>query len=256
LERLRSKLTTCLAAALCLLCTSAAEAGTLSQVGQSRWVHVSHIYDGDTFRSKSGEKIRLLGINTPEIAHNDKPGQPLGKQARHRLTELIAGQTVRLQLDRDRKDTYGRTLAQIYLHNGDWINDRLVREGMAHVYTFAPNFRWTQALLASEKEARSRHLGIWKSERFRTLKAGEVSSRLIGQFRVLEGKISQPRPWRFRLGQLNITVPRKYRQWFEKIPRFAAGESVRVRGTIRAGNGGALYLALHSPYDVDSPDKE
>ncbi|MDX8407972.1 MAG: thermonuclease family protein [Mariprofundaceae bacterium] len=253
---MRSRLAICMAAALCLLCTNAVQAGTLSQVGQSRWVHVGHVYDGDTFRSDSGEKIRLLGINTPEIAHNDKPGQPLGKQAQRRLTKWIAGKTVHLQFDRQRKDNYGRTLAQVYLRDGDWINARLLREGLAHVYTFAPNFRWTPALLANEKLARTRHLGIWNNDRFRVLKAAEINSSHIGQFRVLEGKVSQPRLWRFRMGQLNITVPRKYRQWFDKTPHFAAGQTVRLRGTIRSGNRGALYLALHSPYDIDSPDKE
>ena len=178
------------------------------------------------------------------------------QQARRRLTQLIADQIVRLQFDRQRKDAYGRTLAQVYLRDGKWINAQLLQEGMAHVYTFAPNFRWAPALLNHESEARARHLGIWKTRRFRVLAAKEVNSRHIGQFRVLKGKVSKLRRWRFRLGQLNVTIPRKYRQWFKKTPHFSYGQSVRLRGTIRSGNRGALYLALHSPYDLDSLDKE
>ncbi len=233
-----------------------AVAGTLSLVEQGRWVHVSQVFDGDTFRTDDSEKVRLLGINAPEIAHNDEPGQPLGKQAKILLTRLIGGKTVKLRLDKDSKDTYGRILAQVYLRNGDWVNAMLVREGMAYVYTFPPNFRWTPALIKAEQEAQPRHLGIWKNERFRILKAREAGGRFIGQFRIVQGKVTHPGSWRFRLGRLNISIPRKYRQWFDGKPLPAAGKHVRVRGTIRAGKGDRLYLALHSPYDIDILDKD
>jgi len=238
-----------IASLLCWACTSSA--GTLSLVTQSRWVEVAYVYDGDTFRTVRGEKVRLLGINTPEVAHNTEPGQAFGKQARKRLVQLLQGETVRLRMDRDARDNYGRLLAQVWLRDGTWINALLLREGLAHVYTFAPNFHWTSALLEAETIARQAKKGIWSGERFRVLKAAEVSRRHIGQFRIVAGKVSQPQAAAFRLGKLHVSIPRKYRIYFDPLPRFRAGQPVRVRGTIRTSSGGKLYLALHSPFDLE-----
>ena len=228
------------------------QAGTLSVVGQSRWVEVAHVYDGDTFRTKKGEKVRLLGINTPEIAYNDRPGQPLGNKAKRRLAELIDGELVELRMDGDKRDDYGRTLAQVYRRDGRWINGLLVREGLALVYTFAPNFRWTKELLAAESEARAAGAGIWANARFRLLESSELSADHIGQFRLVQGSISALEHWGFRLDDLRISVPKNSRRWFEKgLNELREGQQVQVRGTIRSAKNGRLYLALHSPYDIE-----
>ncbi len=228
-----------------------AGAGTLSTVTPDRWVSVETVFDGDTFRTTNGEKIRLLGINAPEIRHDREPGEPLGERARSALEAMIAGRTVRLRLDADRRDDYGRTLAQVYRKNGQWVNAALVRRGLAHVYTFAPNFRWTPALLAAEKRARREHLGIWRTPRFRILEATDIHAAHIGQFRLVRGKVSQPKRWGFSLGALRVSIPRKYRRWFEAVSMPEKNSRVIVRGTIRAGRDGGLYLALHSPFDLE-----
>ena len=234
-----------------LLLTSVAQAGSLSVVGQARWVEVSRVIDGDTFRTRAGEKVRLLGINTPEIAHNAQAAQPYGMDARRRLQQLISGKTVRLQLDRDKKDNYGRTLAQVYLRDGRWVNEQLIRDGLAVVYTFAPNFQWADRLIKAEFYARSNMVGLWKSERFKVLDTADLSARLIGQFRLVRGHIKAAGPFRFQLGKLTVTIPRNSRQWFASSPIPRDGQSVIVRGRIRTSTGGGLFLALHSPYDLE-----
>ena len=245
---------------LFLLLAWTAQAGSLSVVGQSRWVEVRYVIDGDTFVAKNGTHVRLLGINTPEIAHDREPGQPYGQEAKRRLTELIGGQVVQLFTDKDSRDDYGRLLAEVYLRDGTWINDRLVREGFAHVYTFPPNFRWTTGLLQAEAEARDRRLGIWATGRFGVLQAADVNRQTIGQFRVVEGRAMDVGAWRFRLGSLVVSVPRKYRQWFAGPLRLADGQPVRIRATIRASSGGSssggLFAAIHSPYDLEANDME
>jgi len=236
---------------LLLLATSVAEAGTLSIVGQDRWVEVVHVHDGDSLRTAKGEKIRLLGINAPEIANNDEPGQPLGNEAQLRLTQLLAGQLVQLKRDREKVDAYGRTLAQVYLRDGTWVNARMVREGLAHVYIFAPNFRWAGELMQAEAEARINKRGIWQTERFRILDSKSVSKRHIGQFRVVSGTVSAAGNWRFRLDKLRVSIPRTYRQWFKDLPFVRNGQQVTIRGIIRLSSQGQLYLALHSPADLE-----
>jgi len=220
-------------------------------IGKSRWVSVAYIFDGDTFRTRSGERIRLLGINTPEVAHNAQREQAYAKQAKRRLRQLIMGKSVRLHLDKEKRDKYGRTLAQVYLRDGRWVNNILVAEGLAHVYTFAPNFYRADALLRTEQMARTDMRGLWKSSRFRILDAGEISSRHIGQFRLVRGYVDALQPWRFRLAKkLTITVPRKSRQWFAASDLPKQGQKVILRGMIRVSSTGQRYLALHSPFDM------
>jgi len=86
-----------LLAASLLLTASFSEAGTLSTVGRDQWVKVERVFDGDTFRAKSGERVRLLGINAPEVIHETKPGQVFGKRSGALLRRLIQGRIVRLK---------------------------------------------------------------------------------------------------------------------------------------------------------------
>lgn len=234
-----------------LFAASGVEAGTLSVVGQNRWVQVLSVHDGDTLRTDKGEKIRLLGINSPEVANQGKPGQVMGDKAKQRLTKLVAGKRVHLQMDKEKKDIYKRTLAQVFLRDGSWINAQMVREGLAYVYTFAPNFRWAGKLMQAEAEARRNKLGIWKTKRFGVLNSKSVSKLHIGQFRLVTGSVSRAERWGFRLGKLKVTIPRKYRQWFTGGAVVGTGQTVTVRGTLRLSSKGQLYMALHSPADLE-----
>ncbi|OIO71062.1 MAG: nuclease [Zetaproteobacteria bacterium CG1_02_55_237] len=241
-----------LLALLCLTFGTAAHSGTLTVLSQSRWVDVANILDGDTFKTTRGERVRLLGINTPEVAHEASPAQTMGNAASKALADLIAGQTVRLDFDTQRKDDYGRTLAQVYLRNGTWVNGEMVRSGMAHVYTFTPNLHWAEQLIQLEASARQEKLGIWRTERFSMLEANKVKAEHLGQFRVIHGQVNQPsrNGFSFKLGRLNISIPRKYRSYFRTPPDVKSGDSVVVHGVVRASSSG-LYVALHSPFDME-----
>jgi len=239
-----------------LLLPAATQAGTLSVVERGQWVQVAKIFDGDTFQTRSGMKVRLLGINTPEVRHGTEPGEAMGREATAALQRLISGKTVRLTLDRERTDRYGRTLAQVWLRDGRWVNGLLVAQGFAHVYTFAPNIRWADKLLQEEHQAIAEGLGIWKTSRFAVLQADAVTARNIGEFRVIEGTVGAKRDkkgWSFTLGRLQISVPRKYRAGFQQAPGLThVGKNIRVRGRIRAASrGNTLYLALHTPADME-----
>ncbi|MFQ5344660.1 MAG: thermonuclease family protein [Mariprofundus sp.] len=212
---------------------------------------MAYVFDGDTFRSKKGERIRLLGINTPEVAHDKQAEQPYAKRARQRLMQLIMGKSVQLRLDKEKKDRYGRTLAHIYLRDGRWVNKIMVAEGLAQVYTFAPNFYRTDKLLRAESDAIRDKRGLWKSSRFRVLDASAVSSRHVGQFRVVRGDADKIQKWRFKTGKLTVTVPKKSRRWFTPANLPQQGQKVLIRGVIRTSTSNHLYLALHSPYDIE-----
>ncbi len=237
---------------LLLLSSGSLCAGTLSTVGSARWVTVDRVFDGDTFSTIDGERVRLLGINAPEVAHRDAPAQPLGEAAAEALRVRIRGKVVRLRFDRDKKDIYGRTLAQVYDRNGTWINGWMVEQGWAHVYTFVPNLRWAPDLLRLEHAARAARRGIWAHPRWRVLGVSDLRPALLGQFRLLRGTVRRVgrRGRDFYIGALHVTVPRKFRDYFSFPLAVAVGDSVVVRGKIRA-SGSGWFLSLHAPSDLE-----
>ena len=93
---------------------------------------VSGITDGDTLTLETGERVRLLGINAPEKK------QHLYEEATERLRELVEGKNVTLQTDFDQTDRYDRLLRYVFVE-GVFVNEILVREGLAAIYIVPPN---------------------------------------------------------------------------------------------------------------------
>jgi micrococcal nuclease len=129
--------------------------------GAARTALVTRVVDGDTIRVNAGERIRLIGINTPEYEPWKPFIQPYGKEAAEYSRELLTGKKVRLEPDVEPKDKYGRTLAYVYLEDGTFVNELLVREGYARAIYYAPNGRHYTELKAAEKEAKAEHKGVW-----------------------------------------------------------------------------------------------
>jgi endonuclease YncB( thermonuclease family) len=115
------------------------------------------VEDGDTFVDADGNRVRLLGIDTPEKDH------PLYTQAQQRLAELLSGGELRYRYGPRRYDRYGRILALVYADTV-LVNSRLLFEGMADAYFF-PGDGLDRALLDSlcdaQTTARVAGVGIW-----------------------------------------------------------------------------------------------
>jgi len=116
---------------------------------------VSKVIDGDTIKLQNGERVRLLGINTPE------KGQPYYEEATNRLKELIEGKTITLEKDIEDKDQYGRLLRHIYIDD-TFVNLEMVREGYANVYVIHPNVKYSSKFENAEEEAKNAKRGIWQ----------------------------------------------------------------------------------------------
>ena len=128
---------------------------------------VIRVVDGDTIVVSPNEKVRLIGVDTPETVHPNKAVACFGKEAKQFTSELVEGKTVRLVLDkvntqRRHKDRYGRTLAYAYLADGTMLNRELIRQGYAHAYTRFP-FRYLVEFRELELQARTRTVGLWSS---------------------------------------------------------------------------------------------
>lgn len=125
---------------------------------------VVRVVDGDTiivdFNGKN-ERVRLIGVDTPESVHPDKSKNSyLGVRASNFTKNKLSGKQVRLEFDVQERDHYGRLLAYVYLDN-IMFNRTLLRTGYAQVATYPPNVRYTSEFLQLEREARNKNMGLW-----------------------------------------------------------------------------------------------
>ncbi|NHT18489.1 thermonuclease family protein [Cellulomonas sp. IC4_254] len=127
---------------------------------------VRRVVDGDTIivlRDGAEERVRLLGIDTPESVQPDSPVECFGPEASARTDELLSGRSVWLEGDptEDAVDRFGRTLAYAWLDETTLVNRVLVAEGYAHEYTYGVPGVHQAALRAAEDDARDGGLGLW-----------------------------------------------------------------------------------------------
>lgn len=127
---------------------------------QSADALVVRVVDGDTFEIEGGERVRLIGIDTPETVKPNASVECFGKQSSERLKHLIEGKMVRLERDRTDRDRYARLLRYAYL--GDvLINEALVREGYAESVAYKPDTAKQTLLDRAEEAARNEKIGRW-----------------------------------------------------------------------------------------------
>lgn len=123
---------------------------------------VVQVVDGDTLVLAGGTRVRLLGIDAPEMERDGRPADFLAHQAKAALAEMALERTVSLSYDRLRYDHYGRLLAYLRLPDHTLLNAELVRLGMARVYLIAPNLLYQKDLLTAQQEAIEAERGVWK----------------------------------------------------------------------------------------------
>lgn len=140
---------------------------------------VLRVVDGDTFHCtmSSGEevKVRLVGVDTPESSENPKARKDaerrnvsveeiirMGKLSAEFTRRLLPkGTKVYLEFDVQKTDRYGRLLAYVWLSDGSMLNELLIREGYAQVYTVPPNVKYQERLLQAQRYARENEKGLW-----------------------------------------------------------------------------------------------
>ncbi|OGH70617.1 MAG: hypothetical protein A2754_03215 [Candidatus Magasanikbacteria bacterium RIFCSPHIGHO2_01_FULL_47_8] len=124
---------------------------------------VSRVVDGDTLELASGEKVRYIGVDTPESVHPKKPVQCFGKEAMEFNKNLVLGKKVKLVKDVSETDRYGRLLRYVYLGDGTFVNLLLVKEGYAQAATFPPDVKYSATFVAAAAEAREAERGLWSA---------------------------------------------------------------------------------------------
>src|SRR5205809_1875998 len=127
---------------------------------------VERVVDGDTLLLQSGERVRLIGVDTPETKHPKKPVEYFGKEASAFTRRMVEGKRVRLEFDQanaaqGHKDRYGRTLAYVFLEDGTLLNAEIIKQGYGHAYTQFP-FSRMEEFRRLEREAREEERGLWR----------------------------------------------------------------------------------------------
>ncbi len=130
---------------------------------QKPFYSIKFVYDGDTILTNTGQKVRYLGIDAPEIGYRGRKSEFLAVAARDENIRLVKKRKVTLEFDRERTDQYGRLLAYVYLENGEMVNAHLIRKGLAHVAVKLPNLKYLQPFLHLQRLAMEERIGIWKA---------------------------------------------------------------------------------------------
>ncbi len=215
-----------------------------------QWVEVDYVHDGDSVRLADGRPLRLVGIDTPELARDGRPDQPLAREARARLHDLLHASGMRLGLyfDVEREDRYGRLLAHAYLPDGRSVAAELLSEGLATQLVVPPNDASWTCHRAAERTARMARRGLWAlpgwTARDATkLDPGERDLLLI-QGRVMAVEPRRPGVRVVFHGGLVAWVPRDALGRFDPLGNLV-DRRVEVRGRLRHYRGEVQITVRH-----------
>ena len=164
--RRRGVITSVLVSAVITVAALVVAAQQDAEAGRSGGMTVEHVVDGDTIVVHIGgrdERVRLIGIDTPETVDPRKPVQCFGKEASNRTKALLPeGTAVRLERDVEARDHYGRLLAYVFrVNDGTFVNLALAEEGYALPLTIPPNVAYADRFAAAAADARREERGLW-----------------------------------------------------------------------------------------------
>jgi micrococcal nuclease len=200
----------------------------------SIYARVNKVYDGDTFVLDKGEKVRLLDINTPEIEHRGKPGEPGGEEAKRWMESHLLGRKVRLETGPIKRDKYKRLLAHAFTEEGAHINVMLVEEGLATADLYPPATKYLHAILQAQQRAERLKKGLWANPDYQPKPIATVLDVYTRGWQRLRGKplaIKEGKRY-FRLvfsDRIDVRIPRESLALFPSLTSYL-GHEVEVRG--------------------------
>ncbi len=126
-------------------------------------MRVSNVVDGDTLASAGGEKVRLIGIDTPELGREGAPDEPFARAAQAEVQRFLGGGSAEVQVlpGIEREDRHRRLLAHVFDGDGRNLSEHLLRQGLAYQVTVPPNERFSDCYQGAESEARSLQRALW-----------------------------------------------------------------------------------------------
>jgi len=230
---------------------------TAGETGQLR-----SISDGDTLYLDSGLKVRLAAIQAPKLplGREGFKAWPLGEESKAALEKLTKGKTLQLFYGGERRDRYDRALAQVYSLDGEgakniWLQEEMVRLGMARVYTWPDTFQDSEKLYAAEVKARDAKRGIWGQDYY-SIRSPEPNALAqdIDSYQIVQGIVTSTADVRGQVylnfgadykTDFTIAIAKRDRKRFKKSNLdllSLEGATVRIRGWIELSNGPMIWL--------------
>lgn len=157
-----------------------------SMPGIGQAVKSKHVIDGDTLDLADGRRVRLIGINAPEIGRQGNLSEPYAQAARKGLQQLVSNADLRLLVGEETKDRYGRTLGHLFDAQGDNLEARLLSRGLGFAVAIPPNLLLLDCHLEHERQARSRLQGVWRES-----PVGRAAQVDAAGFQVIHGRVTR-----------------------------------------------------------------
>ena len=213
--------------------------------------NVHHVLDGDSVILTDQRQVRLIGINAPEFGKEGQPNEPLAASARDRLRALTEGKAVRLILEAEQRDHYGRWLAHLFLLDGTSVEEVLLKEGLATAIAIPPNVTQIVRHQAAESQARQARRGLWGDSYYLPIGA-ESLTNAHGGFRFVRGRVTHVgRSKKFLYLDMGAHFALRiahadWQQYFHGRPEEWRGRLLVARGWISAQNG-RLHMGIGHP---------
>lgn len=223
---------------------------------------VKSVLDGDTLYLEEGLKVRLSAIQAPKLplGRAGFKAWPLGEESKSALEKLTQDKTLQLYYGGEQRDRYGRALAQAYVLGGDgqkniWLQEEMVRLGMARVYTWPDTFQDSEKLYEAEIKARDAKRGIWGHDYYR-IRSPEPNALAqdVDSYQIVQGLIVSAADVRGQIylnfgsdykTDFTIAIHKRDRKAFETAGvelLSLEGAAVRIRGWVELSNGPMMWL--------------
>jgi endonuclease YncB( thermonuclease family) len=249
---------------LCLLCTpSLATADNCPDQHYDESATVKYVHDGDTVKLVDGRKIRLIGINAPEVARDGHKTENYALAARDLLRKLLAKHNNRIQLihGKETKDHYQRLLSHLFLPDGTNLQAQLLSSGLATAITIPPNNHFSDCYQQIEKHAFCEKKGLWSDE---ILNLAELDDSTSG-FHVLKAQLQSIQPsrkglWLTVKHGLSLRIATQHLALFDRQRlQSLIGQAVIIKGWLQTKKnpkqGERFYMQIKHPSSIEEEKK-
>lgn len=219
------------------------------------------VTDTGSLRLEGGDDVQLAGVEMPRTSSDKEQTVPMAIEARKALSDLVSGKIVNLYVGQKRRDRYQRLLAYPCLASGILLQGWLLENGLARVATTRNTDDMAKRMLALERQARERRLGIWSTRYFRVRNPHETR-RDVDSFQVVEGRVVTAAiikgraylnfgpNWRT---DFTFSIAPRDRRAFERAGIDLAtltGRRVRGRGWVTLRNGPMIELSHPAQLEI------
>ena len=239
--------------ALWALACAVAVADPCTAPPDARAAEVRRAVDGDTLALADGTRVRMVGLDAPELGRDGHPPQAYAREALRHLDTLLGLADSRVLLVGDERDRYGRLLAVVYSERHGDLAAHLIRNGLALSSPIPPNLTGLACREHAERDARAARKGLWES-------GAPVAAATLDRtgFAVVRGRAGE---WRVRRDDRLLTLDDGFvvrirdadaARWFDGVDFDAyAGREIEVRGWIHPWSRGGRAMTLQHPAAIE-----